>query len=161
MAMMRMKLLRKLRSERGSLMLETVIALAITLPILLTLFDGLRWLYSNSMVVYAGESAIRYAEVHGADAGMTNCSGPGCVDSGGQNIIQVVDQNLRSGLAGLAVPSSVETSVSWESLTSGSSASSPTPGTTVLVTMIVPFNSWFLPTSMTTRTFHFRGQIEY
>ena len=152
---------KRIHSEAGSMLLETVIALAIVLPILFGLFDVCRLMYSCTLAVYAGESGLDYAAIHGIDAGANSCSGPGCLDSSGQNIIHVVNQGLNGGLIGSSVESKTVTSVSWQTATGTGTPTAPEPGSIVLLTMKVPFNSYLLPTSLTTFQFQFRGHVEY
>ena len=155
------KHLSRLRSESGSMLLETVIALAIVLPILFGLFDVCRLMYFFSLSVYAGESGLHYAAVHGVDAGTNACSGPGCLDSNGQNVVHAVSLGMKSGLIDPTVSSKTVTSVSWQTPSGSGSPSSPNPGSIVLITMKVPFNSYILPASLTTFQFEFRGHVEY
>lgn len=152
---------RRLSSETGSMLLETVIALAIVLPVMFGIFDVCRLMYSCTLAVYAGETGLDYAAVHGIDAGKNACSGPGCLDSNGQNVVHVVNQGLNSGLIGSSVESKTITSVSWQTSTGTGTPTSPQPGSIVLITMKVPFNSYLLPTSLTTFSFEFRGHVEY
>lgn len=151
----------RLRRDSGSMLLETVIAIGICTPVLFLMFDMCRLMYACSVAIYAGESGLHYASVHGIDAGANACSGPGCIDANGQNIVQVVNRGLKMGVVGSGTDAKTVTSVVWKNTAGTGTASSPTPGSTVLLTMKVPFNSYLLPTSLTTFHFQFRGQVEY
>lgn len=80
----------RLRSDEGSLVLETALSLLIVIPMVFWMFEMCMLTYTYSVLGDAARQGVRYAIVHGTDSG--NCSGPssGCADSSAANVKAVV-----------------------------------------------------------------------
>ena len=80
----------RIRSEEGSLVVETALSLLVVIPMILWMFEMCMLTYTYSVLGDAARQGVRYAIVHGTDSG--NCSGPssGCADSSGANVKSVV-----------------------------------------------------------------------
>ncbi|HTU52197.1 MAG TPA: TadE family protein [Acidobacteriaceae bacterium] len=80
----------RLRSEDGSLVVETALSLLIVIPMVFWMFEMCMLTYTYSVLGDAARQGVRYAIVHGTDSG--NCSGPssGCADTSAANVKSVV-----------------------------------------------------------------------
>ncbi len=87
---------------RGSLLIETALALMLAFPMVFAVFEICMFSYTQSVLGDAARTGVRYAIVHGTDS--SNCSGPssGCTDSGGTNVKSVVQQNAANSLHDLS-----------------------------------------------------------
>ena len=79
---------RRLRGERGSALLEFVLSVWTIFLVVFLIFEFSMSVYTYSVLANAAREGIRYAVVHGSDN--SSCSGPGCADSGGNNVSSVV-----------------------------------------------------------------------
>ena len=83
-----------LRDTRGSNEVETALAMLVTIPMLICLFEMCMFCYTAAVLQYASRQGVQYAMTHGTDA--PNCSGPGgsvhrsCPDVAGANVTAVV-----------------------------------------------------------------------
>jgi hypothetical protein len=83
-----------LRDTRGSNEVETALAMLVTIPMLICLFEMCMFCYTVAVLQYASRQGVQYAMTHGTDA--PNCSGPGgsvhssCPDVAGANVTAVV-----------------------------------------------------------------------
>jgi Flp pilus assembly protein TadG len=83
-----------LRDTRGSNEVETALAMLVTIPMLICLFEMCMFCYTVAVLQYASRQGVQYAMTHGTDA--PNCSGPGgsvhssCPDVAGTNVTAVV-----------------------------------------------------------------------
>lgn len=86
---------RFLSGERGSVMVETAIALLVVMPMVFWILEICMFTYTCSVLGDAARQGVRYAIVHGTDSG--NCSGPtnGCADATGANVSSEVDNAAR------------------------------------------------------------------
>jgi Flp pilus assembly protein TadG len=80
----------RVRSEEGSLVVETALSLLIVIPMVFWMFEMCMLTYTYSVLGDAARQGVRYAIVHGTDSG--SCSGPssGCADSSAANVKSVV-----------------------------------------------------------------------
>lgn len=80
----------RVRSEEGSLVVETTLSLLVVIPMVFWMFEMCMLTYTYSVLGDAARQGVRYAIVHGTDSG--NCSGPssGCADSAATNVKSVV-----------------------------------------------------------------------
>lgn len=80
----------RVRSEEGSLVVETALSLLIVIPMVFWMFEMCMLTYTYSVLGDAARQGVRYAIVHGTDS--ENCSGPssGCADSSAANVKSVV-----------------------------------------------------------------------
>jgi Flp pilus assembly protein TadG len=80
-----------IRSEDGSLVVETALSLLVVMPMVFWLFEMCMLTYTYSVLGDAARQGVRYAIVHGTDSG--NCSGPssGCGDTSAANVKSVVN----------------------------------------------------------------------
>jgi Flp pilus assembly protein TadG len=80
----------RIRSEAGSLVVETALSLLLVIPMVFWMFEMCMLTYTYSVLGDAARQGVRYAIVHGTDSG--NCSGPssGCADSAAANVKSVV-----------------------------------------------------------------------
>jgi Flp pilus assembly protein TadG len=90
-----MRVLRRLaailgRDTRGSVLIETSLALLVALPLLFAVFEICMFTYTQSILGDAAREGVRYAIVHGSDS--PSCSGPstGCADPSGANVVSMV-----------------------------------------------------------------------
>lgn len=83
---------------RGSLALETGLALMLAVPVIFVVFEICMFTYTLSVLGDAARTGVRYAIVHGTDS--SNCSGPssGCADSGAANVQSAVQQDAANTL---------------------------------------------------------------
>ena len=83
-----------LRDTRGSNEVETALAMLVTIPMLICLFEMCMFCYTVAVLQYASRQGVQYAMTHGTDA--PNCSGPGgsvhrsCPDVAGASVTAVV-----------------------------------------------------------------------
>lgn len=83
-----------LRDARGSHEVETALAMLVTIPMLICLFEMCMFCHTVAVLQYASRQGVQYAMTHGTDA--PNCSGPGgsvhrsCPDVAGANVTAVV-----------------------------------------------------------------------
>jgi Flp pilus assembly protein TadG len=83
-----------LRDTRGYNEVETALAMLVTIPMLICLFEMCMFCYTVAVLQYASRQGVQYAMTHGTDA--PNCSGPGgsvhrsCPDVAGANVTAVV-----------------------------------------------------------------------
>jgi Flp pilus assembly protein TadG len=94
--------IRRLRSEKGSLVVETALSLLVVIPMVFWLFEMCMLTYTYSVLGDAARLGVRYAIVHGTDSG--NCSGPsgGCADTAGANVKSVVTTAAASSFHDLS-----------------------------------------------------------
>ncbi len=83
---------------RGSLVIETALALMLAFPVIFVVFEICMFTYTLSVLGDAARTGVRYAIVHGTDS--SNCSGPssGCADSGAANVQSAVEQDAANTL---------------------------------------------------------------
>ena len=82
--------------------METALALAVVIPMVLWLFELCMLTYTYSVLGDAVRQGVRYAIVHGTDN--ANCSGPsiGCTDTTGANVSAAVRQAAAYSFHNLA-----------------------------------------------------------
>jgi Flp pilus assembly protein TadG len=92
----------RVRSEEGSLLVETALSLLIVIPMVFWMFEMCMLTYTYSVLGDAARQGVRYAIVHGTDSG--NCSGPssGCADSSAANVKSVVTTAAASSFHDLS-----------------------------------------------------------
>ncbi len=92
----------RMRSEQGSLVVETALSLLIVIPMVFWMFEMCMLTYTYSVLGDAARQGVRYAIVHGTDSG--NCSGPssGCADSSAANVKSVVTTAAASSFHDLS-----------------------------------------------------------
>jgi Flp pilus assembly protein TadG len=83
---------------RGSLVIETALALMLAFPVIFVVFEVCMFTYTLSVLGDAARTGVRYAIVHGTDS--SNCSGPssGCADSGAANVQSTVQEDAANTL---------------------------------------------------------------
>jgi Flp pilus assembly protein TadG len=69
-------------------MVETAVSLILAFSLAFLLFEASMLAYTYSVMNNAAREGVRYAIAHGSDS--SSCSGPGCVDAAGDNVIAVV-----------------------------------------------------------------------
>ena len=83
---------------RGSLLIETALALMLAFPVIFAVFEICMFTYTQAVLGNAARMGVRYAIVHGTDSG--NCSGPssGCADSAAVKVLSAVRQDAANSL---------------------------------------------------------------
>lgn len=87
------------RDVRGSVLVETSLALLLAFPVLFSGFELCMFAYTQAILGDAARVGVRYAIIHGVDS--STCSGPtnGCSDQSGANVVSTV-QNYAAGSYG-------------------------------------------------------------
>jgi Flp pilus assembly protein TadG len=121
------------RDTRGSVLVETSLALLLALPVIFSVFELCLFVYTQAILGDAARLGTRYAIVHGSDS--STCSGPstGCSDPSGAQIVTAVQGYAAasfSPLGGIAV------TPSWPD---GSSA----PSSRIVVTVRYNYSPFF------------------
>lgn len=77
------------RDEQGQTLLEFAFSVLTLTLLIFAVFEISLMMYTYVTLGDAVQEGVRYAVVHGATS--SNCSGPGCGDSTGTNIVAAVD----------------------------------------------------------------------
>lgn len=139
-------------NESGSALVETSLAVLLSFPLILVVFETCAFCYTQALIGDAARAGVRYAIVHGTDS--SSCSGPstGCSDLTGANIVSMVHTYAGSLMSRL---STAIVNPSWPD---GSSA----PPSRVLVTISYTYSPIFAnvggPITMTASA---EGRIVY
>jgi Flp pilus assembly protein TadG len=145
-----------LRDTRGSNEVETALAMLVTIPMLICLFEMCMFCYTVAVLQYASRQGVQYAMTHGTDA--PNCSGPGgsvhrsCPDVAGANVTAVV--MAVAGSSGHSLTSS-QIQLIWANNTNN-------PGNPVTVQVQYPYKTYsHVPFPALTINGMATGQIVY
>jgi hypothetical protein len=122
----------RLREEQGSILLEFSLSIWTLFLVTFLIFEFCMTVYTYSVLGNAAREGVRYAIVHGSDSSVCSGPGPGCSDSSGSNVTNVV-----TGYAVLSFHdlSGMTVTPSWPD---GAS----TPSSRVLVTISYPYVSY-------------------
>ena len=77
------------RQEDGAVLIETALVYMLMMTCVLGIIELCMMTYTYSVYADAARQGVRYATFHGKNSG-ANCSGPGCTDSSGGNVVSVV-----------------------------------------------------------------------
>lgn len=89
------------RDARGSVLVETCLALLLAFPVVFSAFELCIFTYTQAILGDAARVGVRYAIIHGVDS--STCSGPsnGCPDQSGANVIATVQNYAAASLKSL------------------------------------------------------------
>ena len=145
-----------LRDTRGSNEVETALAMLVTIPMLICLFEMCMFCYTVAVLQYASRQGVQYAMTHGTDA--PNCSGPGgsvhssCPDVAGANVTAV----------GMAVAGSSGHTLSSDQIQLIWANNTNNPGNPVTVQVQYPYKTYsHVPFPALTINGTATGQIVY
>ncbi len=145
-----------LRDTRGSNEVETALAMLVTIPMLICLFEMCMFCYTVAVLQYASRQGVQYAMTHGTDA--PNCSGPGgsvhrsCPDVAGANVTAVI--TAVAGSSGHILSTS-QIQLIWANNTNN-------PGNPVTVQVQYPYKTYsHMPFPALTINGMATGQIVY
>jgi Flp pilus assembly protein TadG len=121
------------RDARGSVLLETSLALLLAFPVCFSAFELCLFTYTQAILGDAARVGVRYAAVHGVDS--SACSGPsaGCADQSGANVISTVQTYAA---ASYSILSGITVAPTWPDASSA-------PPSRVQVTVTCTYSPFF------------------
>ncbi|HLI62546.1 MAG TPA: TadE/TadG family type IV pilus assembly protein [Terriglobales bacterium] len=133
---------RAAREEAGSMIIEFALSVWALFLVTFLIFEFCMALYTYSVLGDAAREGVRYAIAHGTDSSLCSGPSPGCPDSSGNNIINVVKGYTAISFHDM---SAMTVTPTWPDGTS-------TPSSRVIVTISYPYVSYFSVPGFTSPT---------
>jgi hypothetical protein len=125
--------IRVVREEAGAMLIEFALSVWTLFLVTFLIFEFCMLLYTYSVLGDAAREGVRYAIAHGTDSSLCSGPGPGCSDSSGNNVVNVVKGYTAVSFHDM---SGMTVTPNWPDGTS-------TPSSRVVVTISYPYISYF------------------